>query len=392
MEVKNTSSSTSNSRVTLFLALVLSFAVNFDSSVVIPIIANYAVSLGATYFFAGIVVGVYSIVHIPSNVIFGRLVDRFGRRLPLIIGLCIDGLSLFLYSLAYDPTTLLLARMIHGIGGGFGGPATMSYLADVTPKERSGRGMAFYGISIAFSMLFGFMIGGIASYVVGPSRLFVGVSLFLFVMAIFAILLPQRYTPIEQKLPLRDEIRIFKETVLRKIMIVPYSSIFALNFNLAIITTTYAIALKTAGYTDATIGMLFGVMVIFSILTHYPAGLLGDKIGKERILVVGLGIIAISFMIIIYSLTLTYTLIAMVILGFGHGMIFPTAAGLIKDLTREANRGIATGVFYGLVVAGFAVGAPVIGWIAQLAGLSMSLFAGILVSLFVSVIILICKK
>jgi len=60
----------------IFLALTLSFMVNFDSNAVIPIIATYSINLGASILFMGFIVGIYSMVHIPSNLIFGRLVDK----------------------------------------------------------------------------------------------------------------------------------------------------------------------------------------------------------------------------------------------------------------------------------------------------------------------------
>ncbi len=66
----------------IFLALTLSFIVNFDSNAAIPIIATYAGDLGAGTIIGltGFIVGIYSMVHIPSNIIFGRLVDKFGRK------------------------------------------------------------------------------------------------------------------------------------------------------------------------------------------------------------------------------------------------------------------------------------------------------------------------
>ena len=69
-----------------FLVLALTFIVNFDSTVVIPIISNYAISLGASIILASFIVGAYSIAHIPSNIISGRLVDKLGRKGLIAIG------------------------------------------------------------------------------------------------------------------------------------------------------------------------------------------------------------------------------------------------------------------------------------------------------------------
>jgi len=260
-------------RIFSILVLLITFSVNFDSAFVIPIIANYAVYLGASLIMVGIIVGIYSMVHLPSNILLGRIVDKIGRKIPLVIGLCLDALSLLLYAIAINPIFLLSARLIHGIGGGFGGPATMSYFADITPKERSGRVMALYGIAVAFSMLMGFTIGGFAIHLLGYTVLFLGIATILFIMAALSLFLPTTYRPPTGRIPLKKEISILKQTVFRKVMISPYLSIFVANFNLGMITTGYTIILKNVGYTDAHIGMFLAVMVLFSIVVHYPAGL-----------------------------------------------------------------------------------------------------------------------
>ena len=68
------------------LVLAVTFFINFDTAVVIPIIANYAIDLGASLFLAGVIVGVYALVHIPSDIILGRVIDKIGRKTFLIIG------------------------------------------------------------------------------------------------------------------------------------------------------------------------------------------------------------------------------------------------------------------------------------------------------------------
>lgn len=73
-------------------------------------------------------------------------------------------------------------------------------------------------------------------------------------------------------------------------------------------------------------------------------------------------------------------------------MIFPTAAGLVRDYTSEENRGIATGVFYSLVVAGFAVGAPLVGLLTELTTELIGMSIGIIAPLMSLLLIQLTKK
>src|SRR5207253_8815506 len=124
-----------------------------DSNALVPIIALYAQSVGADLVQTGVIVGLFSLVHAPANVFFGRVADRIGRKRPLQVGLLWDAVSLFLYSIASTPLLLALVRISHGIGSGFVGPSSMALIADTSTPERKGRSMALYGISLAIEVV-----------------------------------------------------------------------------------------------------------------------------------------------------------------------------------------------------------------------------------------------
>src|SRR3977135_1694690 len=131
-----------------------------DSNALVPIIALYARAIGADLVQTGIIVALFSVVHAPANLFFGRIADRIGRKLPLQVGLLWDAVSLFLYSLAPTPLLLALVRVSHGIGSGLVGPSSMAIMADTSAPERKGRAMAIYGTSLALAVVIGFGIVG----------------------------------------------------------------------------------------------------------------------------------------------------------------------------------------------------------------------------------------
>jgi MFS family permease len=341
--------------------------------------------LGASVPFAGIIVGFYSIVHIPSNIVLGRIIDKVGRRVLLPIGVFLDGVSLMLYFLANDPLFLLFARFVHGIGGGIGGPSTMSYFSDTISKEQSGRGMAFYGISVALSMLFGFMIGGFMSAYIGYRTLFFSIGLIMIGMSLVTTVLPEGYVSSMKRDTLREEARILWNTVIEKVTLFPYLSILAISFNLGIITASYAVILGDFGREPSLVGILLALMVVFSLLVHYPAGVLSDKVGKSFITATGLTITSLSFVVLSVSIDQLYSVLGMVLLGVGHGLIFPTSGALVRDRTSGDTRGLATGFFYALNVAGVAIGAPLSGFFYEVFGWQSAMILGILIP-FASVI------
>ncbi len=68
---------------TFRLNLFITFVGFLDTFLIIPIIALYAVRLGATVGSVGLIIGLYSITNTPANILFGRVIDRLGYHSSL---------------------------------------------------------------------------------------------------------------------------------------------------------------------------------------------------------------------------------------------------------------------------------------------------------------------
>lgn len=81
------------------------------------VIAAYAEYLGASKPFAGFTAGLYGLVAIFASPLAGLVVDKFGRKKSLIVGLAWDSILVYLYSIVVNPLQLVLVRGLHAIGG-----------------------------------------------------------------------------------------------------------------------------------------------------------------------------------------------------------------------------------------------------------------------------------
>ena len=156
--------------------LPLNFIVTFicfvDTHMLIPVLALYAASLGASVGIIGLIVGLYSITNIPANIFFGRVIDKVGYKIPLVLGLLGDALSMFAYSLTRSPLHLAFLRIFHGLAGGAAGPATMSAMSHHTASGKKGRGMSLYGMALAAATLVGYGLSGMLASRWGYSSVF----------------------------------------------------------------------------------------------------------------------------------------------------------------------------------------------------------------------------
>ncbi|WP_281889403.1 MFS transporter [Paenibacillus sp. YYML68] len=123
------------------------FVAIFDLHAQYPILSPFAISLGAAPSFIGLILGVYSITHLPGNVLAGYGVDRYGSKIFILFSLITAGVLLLLQSHVDSPWQLLAIRSVSGFVLAFLSPACLSMLAKLARdrvqqgKLMSGNGM-----------------------------------------------------------------------------------------------------------------------------------------------------------------------------------------------------------------------------------------------------------
>lgn len=104
------------------------FVAIFDLHAQYPILSPFAVSLGAAPSFIGLILGVYSITHLPGNLIAGYGVDRFGsKKIYSLQPDCSRSASLDSIP-GHRPWQLLIIRSFSGFVLAFLSPACLSML------------------------------------------------------------------------------------------------------------------------------------------------------------------------------------------------------------------------------------------------------------------------
>jgi len=370
-------------RRALPVTLIVTFIGFLDTHLLIPVMALYAAELGASVGVIGLIIGLYSATNTPANILFGRLIDRVGHRLPLVAGLLGDALGMFLYSVCRLPVHLALVRMFHGTSGGLVGPATMSATADYSGGARRGRTMGFYGISLASATLVGYGVSGILVSRLGYKALFFFGALVLVIGAALGSLLPgnRQKGSVTIRASSGGGLGKAKDLLSRRGLIVSYCSIFAQYFTFGGVVTLLPLYVRGLGMGAFQVGMLLATFSLMFIIVQFPSGVFSDRAGRLVPTITGLslGIVSLIFL----PLLGTFPLLAavMALYGVAYGMLLPSISALLVDNTIPEERGMATGIFHALLTAGVAIGAPVMGWIGGVVGvkLGLALSPGIMV-------------
>ena len=146
-------------RFTVTVALIVAlggFLMGFDASVISGVVGFIETEFALTKIQLGWSVASLTLTATLAMMVAGPLSDRLGRRPVLKLAAALFAVSAIASALAPNFTTLVIARMIGGLGVGAALIIAPMYIAEIAPAEVRGRMVSFnqlnivIGISAAF--------------------------------------------------------------------------------------------------------------------------------------------------------------------------------------------------------------------------------------------------
>lgn len=154
---------TSRDRRRWFGLVVVSLGVSLiivDATIVNVAIPSIIRDIGLTSTQAQWVQEVYTLVFASLLLVFGRLSDRFGRRLLFAVGIMVFAVASVAAALAGSGGALIGARAIQGIGGAMILPASLSLINATFRGPERGIAFGVWGATIGGTAALGPLLGG----------------------------------------------------------------------------------------------------------------------------------------------------------------------------------------------------------------------------------------
>lgn len=120
-----------------------------------PIIAGFAHTLGANGALMGFIAGALSLAALFCRPVAGHLSDRTSKRVLAVVGGALYLITNVWYAYASNPTSLLAARIVNGVGFACISVCLSTWLSTLLPLSRMGAGMGLYGTMNALAQAFG---------------------------------------------------------------------------------------------------------------------------------------------------------------------------------------------------------------------------------------------
>ncbi|MBM7097784.1 MFS transporter [Bacillus sp. H-16] len=326
----NMTLSKTKQKLALFLLLFLIFT---SMHMQFPVLTPFAVSLGATSFMIGLMLGATSFVNLGGNLIAGIFIDRAGPRRFIIIPLLLLAVSLALHFFVADVTHLFILRMINGFLLAFLTPACMTLLSSFADNRREqSKNMAVNTLMVTVAMAVAPFIGGKIGEWFGASWTFVAIS-FVMIAAYFLagrtiqsnlIIRSYRKEPSYQSL---IQLRLFP------VYITAFGIMYAqgtLMFELPFLSVETDFSKGDVGILVSMVGA--GTLISLALFfIHW--------ISPYVRIFLGLAMMCISFGWILFYTSHIPVAGPLLLFGAGTGIVFPAMMTMLTERIREEARG-----------------------------------------------------
>lgn len=348
-------------KTAIWLYLFLFLAV-FDLHAQYPILTPFAISLGAAPTFIGWMMGIYSLTHLPGNLIAGTQIDKHGSRRYIVFSLLGAGIILLLQAYVQTPWQLLALRSVSGFVLAFLSPACLALLAQLSSDPvKQGKYMSGHGVVHTLASVVSPAAGAIIVGSMGFSATFSGLGYLLILTGVIAFMTMPRGI-VKQHERVTEPAKPDVSPADAKSAFLPVSwRYFALPLVIACAQGIlfFELPLRGGGHSSImSTGLLFSIISIGALFTLSMLFL--NRYSPKLRLVAGVLLMSLCFfaMAAIPQIPLSTVLF---VLGMSKGVIFPAMATLFIRLSGGSRLGrifslqsIATsiGSFIGPITAG----------------------------------------
>ncbi len=295
------------------------------------------IGLSLSSFFIGISVG---------QLLYGPLLDRFGRKRPLYIGLSVYLLASIGCSLCTSADALIALRLLQALGGCAGMVASRAMVRDIFPVEENAKIFSLLMLVVGVSPIIAPTIGGYVTAAFGWQWIFVILTVMsVFILAAVYFALPESRKPdlsvsLLPKPIIKSFIIIFKEPQFYTYAFTGSISAAGLY---AYIAGSPHVFMELFKVTERQYGWVFASIALGLIISSQLNSLLLRRFRSEQIIPVALfcqSLTGISLFLGTYFhiIGLFSTIFLILIFLSCQGFTFPNASALtMAPFSRNAG-------------------------------------------------------
>lgn len=255
-------------KITLGLLLLNLFIAFLGIGLVIPVLPTLMNELQISGTVVGYLTAAFAIAQLIVSPLAGKAVDKYGRKIMIVLGLFIFGISEFLFGLGETIEVLFISRVLGGISAAFIMPAVTAFIADITTMETRPKALGYMSAAISTGFIIGPGIGGfLADFGTRVPFYFAGaLGTTAAILSIILLREPERNAENVENAP--DQTSGFKR-IFEPMYLIAFILIFVASFGLAAFESFFSLFVDHKfGFTPTDIAIIITGGAIFGAVAQ----------------------------------------------------------------------------------------------------------------------------
>jgi MFS family permease len=362
-----------NPRRNIFALGFASFFTDMSSEMAFSILPTFLLSLpGASIAILGFIEGTAEALGYVLRSVSGIFSDKFRRRkLFVLAGYGVSNAVKPLFAIARAPLDVFVIRVTDRVGKAVRTPPRDALLSESVSDKRRGAAFGLHRALDQTGAIVGPVIATTAMLILGFTiREVFWLSLIPGAIALLILLfvVKERLSKADGEFHLLVGIKaILKGNFSWLLVIVGIFSLGAFNFSFILLNA------QEAGIADSFIPLVYAAVNVAHVAVAIPGGVLSDRVGKEKVMILGYGTFLSSVMLILFlPLSGFSAFLVAVFYGAYFGIIETVQRALVPEYVDRNLVGTAYGIYYLVVGFAFFVSNAVVGSLWEYFGASIA--------------------
>ncbi|MFK7854516.1 MAG: multidrug effflux MFS transporter [Granulosicoccus sp.] len=277
----------------LLLLIVVSAIGPMTLNGVLPATTAIMLELNTPYEMAQLVLTIFLLASLISQLVLGPAADRFGRRPIMLLGLCVFVVGSLVCAAAMSIEWLLFGRFIQGVGGAVCVFLPRTIVRDVFSRDRAASVIGYMTTAMMVAPLFGPAVGGWVTDLYSWRYMYAGLAALSSLLILFAWL-HQVETLASKQVGATAEPR--GESMMSSSMILLRNPRFlacacmqagAVGVYYAFLAGAPYVAMESRGLSASSYGIWFAMVATGYLSGNLIAGKFSERYGVERMILWG---------------------------------------------------------------------------------------------------------